>query len=300
VSRARHYDKVSIAGHVGSGKSTVGGIVVDRTGWRLVSTGALFRAIAERRGMSVLELNRYAETDPTIDDEVDGHLRALAGSDEPVVIDSRMAFHFVPTSLKVFLVVDPIVGAQRVQKASRRDEHYRSLDEAAEAGRARQRVESERYHRLYGVRRDDWGNYDLVIDTTHASAEEVASIVLDVLDHPAGRSEAGPECLLSPRRLVPTVPRSGAPADAVVAVAVSEETAFIVGGHDAVSLAVDAADPLIRCRLVAYEPPTEEALPGIGAPLRTAVSAAVLTEWERRHGLRFDGLPSWVAGATNG
>ena len=35
-------------------------------------------------------------------------------------------------------------------------------------------MENERYFNLYGIRKDDMNNYDLVIDTTDLTPEEVA------------------------------------------------------------------------------------------------------------------------------
>jgi len=38
----------------------------------------------------------------------------------------------------------------------------------------RYKLENERYYEVYGVRKDDMSNYDLVIDTTNLTPEEVA------------------------------------------------------------------------------------------------------------------------------
>ena len=57
-------DKISLAGDLGSGKSTVSAIIVDRIGAEYYSTGAIVRSIAQKHGMSVVELNVYMETHP--------------------------------------------------------------------------------------------------------------------------------------------------------------------------------------------------------------------------------------------
>ena len=57
-------EKISLAGDLGSGKSTVSDILISRLGAEYYSTGAIVRAIAEGRGMTVTELNKYMETHP--------------------------------------------------------------------------------------------------------------------------------------------------------------------------------------------------------------------------------------------
>lgn len=235
------HQKISIAGHVGSGKSVTARLVAERTGWELVSTGAMFRAIATRLGMSVLELNRHAETDLAIDDEIDGFLRDLSGTETSVVIDSRMAWHFVPESFKVYLVVDPLVGGQRVLGAGRSDETYETIEEAAAANVARMAAEVERYHDLYGVRRDEWENYDLIVDTTHASAEQVADAIVAATDPDAGRQAPW---LISPQRLIFA---EGGAEDGPVVVSPVDDLLFVTAGVTAATAALEAGESFVAC-----------------------------------------------------
>ena len=50
-------DKISLAGDLGSGKSTVTGILMEALGAEKYSTGSIVRSIAERMGMTIGELN---------------------------------------------------------------------------------------------------------------------------------------------------------------------------------------------------------------------------------------------------
>ena len=63
--------KISLAGDLGSGKSTVGRIIGEKCGLEFYSTGTIQRKIALERGMTTYELNRYMEDHPEIDDEID-------------------------------------------------------------------------------------------------------------------------------------------------------------------------------------------------------------------------------------
>ena len=50
-------DKISLAGDLGSGKSTVAKILLAELGAEYYSTGSIVRSIAERMGMEIGELN---------------------------------------------------------------------------------------------------------------------------------------------------------------------------------------------------------------------------------------------------
>ena len=253
-------DTISIAGNIGSGKSSVARRLSEITGWPFVSTGALFRELAARRGLTVLELNKRAETDPSVDDEVDGHLRRLAESGESAVIDSRMAWHFVPGSYKVYLVVDPRVAVGRVYGAVRKDERYASVEEAAEDILARQRVEAERYHDLYGVHVDDWRNYDLVVDTSRADVRFIADLVAAHLAAIGGQPR--PVCELDPLRVLPAAIPLDRGASEVLRIAVDDDSAVLVSGQGMLEQAQASGDVVVRCELAAYG---EEEISGIPA-----------------------------------
>ena len=106
--------KISLAGDLGSGKSTVGKILAKALGAAVYSTGTIQRRIAEEMGMTTLQLNQYMETHPEIDGKIDDGLRALEAEDADLIIDSRMAWHFVPSSFAVYMAADAYVSAERI------------------------------------------------------------------------------------------------------------------------------------------------------------------------------------------
>lgn len=191
---------IALSGELGSGKSSVAERLAAALGARKVSTGEAQRRIARQRGISTLELNRLAESDPTIDEEIDSVFRSLALEAGPLVVDSRLAWHFLPSAVKVHLVVDPAAGAARVlNREGAQAERYRSVDEALTKIADRADSERHRFRVVYGVDIFRLANYELVIDTTQASPDEVTSRVLDHLSGP--RNGAGPALLLAPMRV---------------------------------------------------------------------------------------------------
>lgn len=171
--------KITITGDLGSGKSAVSKILNARLGFEIYSTGKVQREIANRYGMTTLELNQYAETHPEVDDEIDGALKDLNLKPEGLIVDSRMAWHFIPSSYKVFLMVPIDVAADRVMgDSSRRSEAYQSKAEAIEQLTARKSSENERFKDYYGVDCGYPGNFDLAVNTANLNPEQVTATIL--------------------------------------------------------------------------------------------------------------------------
>lgn len=175
-------EKISLAGDLGSGKSTVSDILIRRLGAEYYSTGAIVRSIAERHGMSVTELNIYMETHPEIDHEIDDGLRRLGEVDKLLVIDSRMAWHFTPGTFSVYLSTDIETSALRIMSANRKGEHETSLEETVNQTRRRRESEKKRYMSQYGVDIQDLSNYALVVDTTAATPDQVADCIISAFE----------------------------------------------------------------------------------------------------------------------
>ena len=170
---------ITITGELGSGKSTVAKLLAEQLDYSFFSTGDAHRMLAQQMGITTLQLNQKALTDRTIDDKIDDQIKKLAEEKTPFVIDSRLAFHFIPSSFKVMLTVAPEVGAQRIMQARRSSESaYTSLQNCLKANTIRRKMEQERFIKLYQVDICDKKNFDLVIDTTHQTPEEIAENII--------------------------------------------------------------------------------------------------------------------------
>ena len=168
---------ISITGDLGSGKSTVAKLLSDRLNYEYIYTGKIQREIAKRYNMTTLELNKYAETHPEIDDEIDSTFKSLNDSTD-LIVDSRLAWFFIPKSFKVFLKTDLIVSANRISNDNQREnEKYFSNEEAVEKITARKASENKRYLELYGANCSDLSNFNLIVDTSFITPEEVADVI---------------------------------------------------------------------------------------------------------------------------
>lgn len=173
------YFKISLAGDLGSGKSTVGAILKEKFGAEIVSIGRIQRSMAAEMGMDTCEFNRYQETHPEFDKILDTRLSSYESLNGNFIFDSRMAWHFVPSAFSVYLKCDIAEAAERVTKAARSDEKYADEKEAADKLLLRREREKKRYADFYGVDITDMNNYDLVVDTTDKSVEEVAEAIIN-------------------------------------------------------------------------------------------------------------------------
>ena len=193
-------DKISLAGDLGGGKSTVADILIKRLGAEYYSTGAIVRSIAEERGMTVTELNKYMETHPEIDHEIDAGIAALSDDPRFLIIDSRMAWHFTKGTFKVYLSCDIETSALRIMYANRKGEHNSTLEETIDCTRSRRESEKKRYTEQYGVDIKDLSNYDLIVDTTVATPDQIAECICDSFEK-WQQDKSYEKVFLSPERI---------------------------------------------------------------------------------------------------
>lgn len=282
---------VAISGELGSGKSAVAASLAGVLDARVVSTGAIHRRIAEERGQSALETNLAAEEDAAIDQQIDAELQRRGRDPEVTVFDSRMAWHFVPDALKVHLVVDDRVGAERMAgRSATAVETYGSVEEAVALAEERHASEQRRFLSTYDVDIDRLRNYDVVVDTSRAAVDEITAHLLEALHDPPDATEA-PVLALDPRRLMPTRAEGAAGSAAVPVVGYSRPYFFVLEGHDAVGEALRTDRHLLRATLRAEG---DEHVAG-GVPARTwlreQVDQGLLDHWRATFGVAVDAPP---------
>ena len=194
---------ITISGEIGGGKSAVSKCLEARLGYAVVGTGAIQREIAKARGLTTLELNQLSITDPSVDEEIDGFVVELGKRRADIIIDSRLAWHFIPQAFKAFLTVDPLIGARRVFGDSRAEEENPTLERTLDNNRQRRRLESERFKTLYGVDLRDFSNYDTVIDTSYSPPETIAAKLAELYLAALGGASF-PPLWANAQRLAPT------------------------------------------------------------------------------------------------
>lgn len=99
----------------------------------------------------------------------------------PIVLDSRLGFLCQPEAFSIFLDVDIQEAARRIMHAGRgADEtQYNTLEEAIAATQSRDNAMQKRYLKLYNIDYFDHKHYDLVIDTSDKTPDQILEIILD-------------------------------------------------------------------------------------------------------------------------
>ena len=153
---------------------------MERLGYSIYRNGEYFRKLAKEYNMDLSEFSKYVEEHPEIDIEIENSAKNHAIDHDNFIIDARLGWYAVPESFKVYLKVDIDEAAKRAFNDEKRKEleNYSSVEEHKQALIERTKSENERYLKLYGVDRTDMNNYDLVVDTTDKTPDEVASIII--------------------------------------------------------------------------------------------------------------------------
>jgi cytidylate kinase len=111
-----------------------------------------------------------AESDPSIDYDIDNLLKEMA-SRENIIIDSRLAYNWIPDSFKVYLEIDPDIAAKRMfydletNESRMESEHAKNIEDMKKEMVERHESDKRRYQKLYGIDHTDHKNFDLVINT---------------------------------------------------------------------------------------------------------------------------------------
>lgn len=238
--------KISITGDLGSGKSTVCKIISERISAEVISVGSIQRAMAKDMGMTTYEFNRYMETHPEIDDKFDTMLKSYDSVfGKNMLFDSRLAWNFVPSAFSVYLTVDLKEAGRRVFNANRENEGYSSAEEAESKLKQRRASEVLRYSTAYGVTLSDMFNYDVIVDSTTATPEEVANLILSECERYANGAYT-PCAYISPTRIIIN---DGTALEGEVTVSECDGNYFALTGGKKVLDAIECGASTLRCVL---------------------------------------------------
>lgn len=171
---------ITISGLPGAGKTSVGKHLAKKLNYKFYSMGDLRGEIAIKKGITINQLNKLGENESWTDTDVDNYQKELGNTKDNIIIEGRLSFHFIPNSIKIFLTVDPTVGATRIFKTKRKDEEQTKTIEELKK-QIQQRIESDkiRYQKYYQINSYDTKHYDQIIDTTNISIKQATEQILE-------------------------------------------------------------------------------------------------------------------------
>lgn len=173
--------KITITGTPGSGKSTIAKMLAKQFDLRFYSIGDLMDKIAMEKRVSLSELSKLAETDDTIDRKLDAEQIKLRKKND-FILDSRLGWHFIPDSIKIFLDVNLDEATKRIFSDERAHEKENTSLEITKENIIK-RIQSEklRYNKYYDIDFYNPDIYDIFIDTSNLSQEEVFNNILSLI-----------------------------------------------------------------------------------------------------------------------
>ncbi|RLE59350.1 MAG: cytidylate kinase [Thermoprotei archaeon] len=164
---------IAISGQAGSGKTTYSKALAKTFGLRYVSSGLLFRKLANELGVSLEEFHKIAEKEPKYDLMVDQ--RAIDEAERGgVVIEGHLAAWILKdlADIKIFFKAPLETRAKRIAE---RDGI--SYENALRDILFREESNRKRGLKLYNIDITDWSIFDLIIDTGNLPVNSIINIV---------------------------------------------------------------------------------------------------------------------------
>jgi len=171
---------ITISGLPGTGKTTVARLLEKRLGVRYVYSGEIFREMAKKYKMSLEEFGEYCETHQEIDEELDRYQLGILRKGNVIVegrISGWLAYQNHIPAVKVLLDADVNVRTGRIVKREQGDVVKRKKEILK-----REKSEATRYKKYYGIDVRDTSIYDVIIDASEKTPEEIMEIIVEHLE----------------------------------------------------------------------------------------------------------------------
>jgi len=162
---------ICISGLSGAGKNTVGSIVARRLGLRLIQFS--FKNWAKERGIALMELQREATKDSSLDKQLDRRIVEEAGRGDCVVVTWLAPWMVKNADLRIWVDASEEVRARRIMQRDGMP-HGKALAHVRE----RDANNRERYKRYYDIDIDDRSIFDVTINSDNFTPEQIADIIV--------------------------------------------------------------------------------------------------------------------------
>ena len=139
------------------------------------------RKLAAEMWINIIEFNKMwdnPEKAKEFDIKYEEYQKGLNLTDN-IILDSRLGFYAQPKAFKILLDVDEAIAWERIFKDKRETDKNSTKKHAIAEVKERNSNDEQRYKKLYDIDLWDANNYNLVIDTSERTPEEILQIILD-------------------------------------------------------------------------------------------------------------------------
>jgi len=171
---------ITISGFPGAGTTTIAKLLEKKLGLKYVYSGNIFRKMAEKYNMSLEEFGNYCERHRDVDEELDGYQLEILQKGN-VIVEGRIAGWIAHRNnipaVKVLIDADRETRVRRIVKREKGDMEKRKQEIIA-----RERSEATRYKNYYNINLNDTSIYNLVIDSSDKTPEEIVDIIIKKIE----------------------------------------------------------------------------------------------------------------------
>ena len=171
---------ITISGTPGSGKSTVAQLLEKKLGLKYIYSGLIFRELADKHKMALDEFGKYCEDHSEIDRELDDRQLEILKKGN-VILEGRLsgwiAYRNQIPALKVSIDADLNARAKRIVN---REEG--AIEKRKKEIKEREKCEVRRYKDYYEIDIKDKSIYDIIIDSSNKTPEEIVELIIKKLN----------------------------------------------------------------------------------------------------------------------
>lgn len=145
-----------------------------------MSTGNIFREYAVEAGMSLYEFeNTVAKHDKNFDKKLDATAAKYGQENNNFVFESRLAWHFIPDSLKIYLDCDEDERYKRIHMRE-----WGNKEQVIADNTLRETELEERYAQVYPeiTFPPKKENFDIYIDASSLSPREIVTDIIQAIN----------------------------------------------------------------------------------------------------------------------
>jgi cytidylate kinase len=167
--------RIAISGKSGCGNTTVSTLLAERLGIKLINY--TFRQLAAEKGLTLAQVIEKAKNDDSFDRAVDTKQVELARK-ESCVLGSRLAIWMLKEAdVKIYLLASDELRARRIL-----GREGGNIEEIKAFTSMRDREDSKRYIKLYGIDNNAYDFADLKVDTSCNVPDQIVDTILGQLE----------------------------------------------------------------------------------------------------------------------